>query len=110
MPNQLNPDKLRVTYAEFADVLSKLQLVARTKRTNLSDVLRQATQEFVVAHKAGKWNPAPYKSPAGRTALRRVTYAEWKDTHNYIQKVARAERNGRADLLRQIMQTFSSGK
>lgn len=110
MPNQLSADKVRVTYAEFSDVLNKLHLVARVKRTNLSDVLRQATQEFVTTHKAGKWNPAPYKSPAGRTALQRVTYAEWKDTHNYIQKVARAERTDRADLLRQIMQTFSSEK
>ena len=107
MPNQLSPEKVRVTYAEFPDVAKRLNEEAKAKRKALSDILRANTERFVEQHKAGKWKAKPYAGPA-RPGLIRITYAEWRDRNDYLAQVMKDERIDRADLLRSIMQTYSA--
>jgi hypothetical protein len=104
MPNQLDPSKKRVTFTEFTDVFAKLQKKAAADRVDVSTVLRAATQDFVLKHKAKKWEPVPYSQPGHN--LRRITYAEWEDVLSYIEKVIVAERTSQTTLLRKIIYAY----
>lgn len=106
MPNQLDPAKKRVTYAEFSDVYEALQRKAAADRLDLSAALRMITQDFVLQHKAKKWKPVPYASSARKT--RRITYAEWSDVLEYITKLATADRVDTTELFRKLVYAYLS--
>lgn len=104
MPNQLDPSKKRVTYAEFSDVYAALEKLAAKDRTEISTTLRQITQDFVLKHKAKKWKPVPYSNTV-RT-VRRITYAEWNDILEYIGGVAKSDRVETTLILRKIVYAY----
>lgn len=108
MPNQLSDSKKRITYTEFADVYAELKNLALDSRTDVSQVIRNATSDFVRKRKHNVWTPAPYKSPAEmrNTQIRRISYTEWRDVEEEITAFAQEDRVDKSDLLRQAVHTY----
>ena len=103
MPNQLSDSKKRVTYTEFSDVYDDLKNLALASRTDVSQVVRQATSDFVRKRKHGVWASAPYGSPA---EIRRVSYTEWRDVDEEMTAYAKEDRVDKSDLLRLAVHTY----
>lgn len=108
MPNQLSDSKKRVTYTEFSDVYQELKNMAMDSRTDVSQIVRNATADYLRKRKHGLWNPAPYKSPVEvrNTTIRRVSYTEWRDVDEELVAAAQEERVDKSDLLRQAVHTY----
>jgi hypothetical protein len=108
MPNQLSDSKKRVTYTEFGDVFQELKNLALDSRTDVSQIVRNATSDFVRKRKHGVWNPSPYKSPAEirNTEIRRVSYTEWRDVEEELIAFSNEDRVDKSDLLRQAVHTY----
>ena len=112
MPNQLSEAKKRVTYTEFSDVYAELKDLALSSRTDVSQIVRHATSEFLRKKKHNLWSPAPYKTPAEMrsTEVRRVSYTEWRDVEEELIQLAHQERLDKSDLLRQAVHTYLATK
>lgn len=108
MPNQLSDAKKRVTYSEFSDVYEELKQLALISRTDVSQLVRNATSDFLRKKKHGLWETAPYKTPAEmRVAeIKRVSYTEWRDCDEALVQTAKDERVDKSDLLRQAVHTY----
>ncbi|MDR2980717.1 MAG: hypothetical protein LBV12_00555 [Puniceicoccales bacterium] len=52
MPNKLSKNKVRVSYAEDAEVRQQLERLAKTRGQKLTDLLKEATNEYVQRHKS----------------------------------------------------------
>lgn len=50
MPNKIAADKKKVVYNDYTDTLEELHLIAKRRRCTLSDIVREATQDFVEKH------------------------------------------------------------
>lgn len=57
MPNKLSKDKVRISYAEDAEVRYALEKLAKKRGATLSELVKEATGEYL-ARRSGK--------PAGR--------------------------------------------
>lgn len=108
MPNQLSESKKRVTYTEFSDVYQDLKNLAMESRTDVSQIVRNATSDFLRKRKHNVWAPAPYKSPVEvrNTEIRRVSYTEWMDVEEELIAIAQEDRVDKSDLLRQAVHTY----
>jgi hypothetical protein len=108
MPNQISDSKKRVTYTEFSDVYQELKDMALNSRTDVSQVVRNATADFLRKRKHNQWNPSPYNSPVEvrNTEVRRVSYTEWRDVDEELIAIAQEERVDKSDLLRQAVHTY----
>lgn len=108
MPNQLSESKKRCTYTEFSDVYEELKNLALVSRTDVSQLVRQATSDYLRKRKHNVWAPAPYKTPAEMrsTTVKRVSFTEWRDVDEEMSKIASEERVDKSDLLRQAVHTF----
>jgi hypothetical protein len=107
MPNMLNPAKRRITYTEFSDVFDEINKFALKTRSDRSSVLRQATQEFVLALKRKTWKPAEYAKPTDPNAsIKRVSYAEWSDVSDVLFAFARDSRQDLSAVLRRAVHTY----
>lgn len=106
MPNMLSPAKRRITYTEFSDVFDEINKLAARTRTDRSSVLRQATQEFVLAIKRKTWKPAEYEKPAiPNASIKRVSYAEWSDVADVLLAFARDNRQDLSAVVRKAVYT-----
>ena len=109
MPNQLSANKVRTSYIEFSDVFEKIKALADARRETPSDVIRAATQDYVLKLKSKRWSPAQYSTPKDEnTKLRKVTYAEWDDIRELLCKSAESRRIRIADLIREITRTYTA--
>jgi hypothetical protein len=108
MPNQLSEHKKRVTYTEFSDIYDELKQLALESRTDLSQLVRHATAEFLRKKKHNIWSPAPYKTPAEmrNCGIRRISYTEWRDNEEELIRIASEERIDKSDILRQAVHTY----
>jgi hypothetical protein len=108
MPNQLSESKIRMTYSEFADVFEALKDLALRSRTDVSQIVRNATSDFLRKHKHGAWTPAQYKTPAEIRVdpMRRISYTEWKDVNDELKELALKDRIDKSDLLRSAVHTY----
>lgn len=48
MPNKLSKDKVRISYAEEAEVRVALEKLAKKRGVTLSEVVKEATGEYLV--------------------------------------------------------------
>jgi predicted transcriptional regulator len=112
MPNQLSDHKKRMTYSEFTDVYEALKTLALDSRSDVSSLIRQATSEMLRLRKHGIWKPAKYESPAEmRTSImRRISYTEWVDVDDALEKLKSETRVDKSDLLREAVQTFLAAR
>jgi hypothetical protein len=112
MPNQLSDSKKRVTYSEFADVYQALKDLALASRMDVSQVVRNATSEYVRKRKHNVWSPAVYKTPAEmrNTQIRRISYTEWRDCDEELRLFAKEDRLDKSDLLRQAIHTYLANR
>lgn len=108
MPNQISDSKKRVTYTEFLDVYEELKNMALNSRTDVSQIVRNATSDYLRKRKHNVWSPAPYSSPVEirNTVVRRVSYTEWRDVEEEMVRIAHEERVDKSDLLRQAVHTY----
>ena len=108
MPNQLSEAKIRMTYSEFTDVYETIKALALRSRTDVSQIVRHATSDFLQKHKHGRWVPAQYKSPAEIRVdpMRRISYTEWRDVNEELKTMASSERVDKSDLLRAAVHTY----
>ena len=108
MPNQISDAKKRVTYSEFADIYAELKQLALDSRTDVSQVVRNATGDFLRKRKHGVWVVAPYKSPAEMRSseVKRISYTEWRDVDEALVQTAKEDRVDKSDLLRQAVHTY----
>lgn len=108
MPNQLSESKKRCTYTEFLDVYEELKDLALASRTDVSQLIRQATSDYLRKRIHNVWAPAPYKTPAEMrsTPIKRVSFTEWQDVDAELTKISNEERVDKSDLLRQAVHTF----
>jgi hypothetical protein len=92
-------------------VIAAVQKLAHVRREHVSDILRNASTQFVRRHKQGRWAPAAYDTPVKEKAtMGRLTYAEWSDVEEYLRAVAREARIERSELIRQIVHTYIKSK
>lgn len=110
MPNQLSPSKKRSTYSEFTDVYQTLKSLALDSRTDVSQIVRNATAEYLRKRKHGVWVSIPYKSPAEvrKDTMKRISYTEWVDVDEELTSLAKADRLDKSDLLRWAVHTYIS--
>jgi hypothetical protein len=112
MPNQLSESKKRITYSEFADVYAELKKLADSSGIVVSQIVRNATSDFLKKKQQGKWKAAPYsKAINARSAkLKRVSYAEWRECDESMNLVAKQDRLDKSDLLRQAVHTYLAAR
>jgi len=107
MPNMLSPSKRRITYTEFSDVFDEVNKFAHRTRTDRSSVLRQATQEFVLALKRKTWKPVDYEKPLDPDApIKRVSYAEWSDVADILLAFAKDNRQDLSAVVRKAVYAY----
>lgn len=101
-----------MTYSEFHDVYEDLKKLALDSRIDVSQIIRQATNDYLKKKQHGIWKAAPYKTQAEmRTAkMRRVSYTEWVDTHEELVKICDAERIDLSDILREAAHTYLANR
>jgi hypothetical protein len=108
MPNQLSEHKIRMTYSEFSDVYEALKELALASRTDVSQLVRHATSDYIQKRKHGDWKPIPYKTPAEMRAvpMRRLSYSEWRDINEELTSISSNARLDKSDLLRAAVYTY----
>lgn len=52
MPGQLDPNKSRISYAEFKDKIAAMRKLAGEKQVSMSFIIREAVDEYLEKRKA----------------------------------------------------------
>ena len=74
MPNAISPHKRSVTYLENRSVLEWFESIAAVRQTGVSEILREATSAYYVAHKDVAAAPSLFaRRSATKAAQRRET-------------------------------------
>jgi len=75
MPNAISPTKKSVTFLENRTVLEWMEAIARTRETNVSVILREATSAYHAQHRSASAVPNLLELRSAQKAAQRTATA-----------------------------------
>jgi hypothetical protein len=71
MPNAISPNKRSITYLENRAVLEWFESIATARQTGLSEILREATSAYFLAHKSADAAPTLFEQRSAKKMAQR---------------------------------------